>query len=290
LAGDSRGAWSMSGGTPRSISMRLSAIARKRGVPFQNVLTEFLIERLVVRLLSINSFKSAVVFKGGFVGMRAYDSPRYTVDLDALVQGVNLSRSHQIIINGVEMFSGDGVWFHFEKMLDLKTQGEYPGIRLSFRAGLGEKKKEDIIRAQIINFDMGVGDRVTPVSVQTECLLTKAEISWRVYPREVIVAEKLHSFFSRPLGNSRSKDLYDLFFHLPLCNAKKLRSAVNETFAGCKTIVPDDIPRTFSELRVTTLQQGWASATSGLREIGSFDETFKEVVRLLASRFPVSKS
>ena len=51
----------------------------------------------------------------------------------------------------------DGVWFRFEGQIDLATQGEYGGIRHSYRAGIGEVLK-NLKKAQVINFDLGIGD------------------------------------------------------------------------------------------------------------------------------------
>lgn len=57
---------------------------------------------------------------------------------------------------------------------------------------------EDIGRAQLVNFDIGVGDAVNPVTDKMDPLLEGDALSWQIYPREVIVAEKLHAFISRP--------------------------------------------------------------------------------------------
>ena len=35
----------------------------------------------------------------------------------------------------------DGVWLRYESQIDLATQGEYGGIRHSYRAGIGEVLK-----------------------------------------------------------------------------------------------------------------------------------------------------
>lgn len=75
----------MTSNISKPISKRLSNLSKKRGVNFLSILTEFLIERLVVRFLSSKELSSLFVFKGGYVGRRTYGSPRYTVDLDALL-------------------------------------------------------------------------------------------------------------------------------------------------------------------------------------------------------------
>lgn len=54
--------------------------------------------------------------------------------------------------------------------MDLATQGEYGGIRHTYRAGIGELLK-DIKRAQIINLDLGIGDPITPGPQKVEVKL-----------------------------------------------------------------------------------------------------------------------
>jgi hypothetical protein len=62
----------------RSITDKLSRIAKSLGVAYAKILTEFLLERLVLRLISSPELRGKVVFKGGYVSLRVYDSPRYT--------------------------------------------------------------------------------------------------------------------------------------------------------------------------------------------------------------------
>ena len=45
--------------------MRLSAIARGRAVAYEKVLTEFLLERLVARLIASHALGTKFIFKGG---------------------------------------------------------------------------------------------------------------------------------------------------------------------------------------------------------------------------------
>lgn len=73
-----------------SVTQKLANLAKKRGARFEHVATEFLIERLVRRLVADEKLVELLVFKGGFVGLRVYNSSRYTVDLDALLRKSNL--------------------------------------------------------------------------------------------------------------------------------------------------------------------------------------------------------
>lgn len=195
----------------RSILKRLSNLALKLNVSFLNISTEFLLERLVVRLLKNNELSDQLVFKGGYVALRVYNSPRFTVDLDALLKRGNMETMIKNAISSAEAHLNDAVWFRFEKIIDLKTQGEYGGRRLVFRSGIGPILK-DIRRAQLIQLDIGTGDPITPGPVNNELpeLLGPGRLSWQVYPIETSAAEKLHALITRGSENSRAKDIFDL--------------------------------------------------------------------------------
>jgi len=267
----------------RSISLRLSTIARQRAVPFERVQTEFLLERMVSRIMGSKKLAKCFVFKGGYVGRRAYASPRYTMDLNAIIFGAKISALQLEIINSIEKEIGDGIWFKFEKNEDLQTQGEYPGTRFIFRTGIGQMLTIQE-KSQKLSLDIGVNDFYISQKEEFLQLLNDQPISWTIYTKEVIVAEKLHSFLSRPLANSRSKDLFDLKFYLPMCSPKVLREAIKGTFKTRGMIVPKDIPEVFLNLRTKTLKKGWQSATSNIENISTFEEVFSEVVTLLRTR------
>ena len=176
------------------ITQKLLAHSQKTAVSFPHILTSFLIERLVARLVAKPALKTSLVFKGGFVGLRVYHNDRFTVDLDALLFKSDLRKTLVKVREAAETDISDGVWFVYENEADLATQGEYGGVRQVFRAGLGEKLK-NIKRAQIVNFDLGIGDPVTPgpVETTTNSLVLEQDFSWAVYPVETILAEKLHA-------------------------------------------------------------------------------------------------
>ncbi len=115
----------------------------------------------MARLVADKKLSQHLVFKGGFVGLRVYGSSRYTIDLDALLVKANLESILERTRQKAESDAGDSVWFRFEKQERLMTQGEYGGVRQSYRAGIGEILP-DLTRAQNIRFDLGIGDPITP--------------------------------------------------------------------------------------------------------------------------------
>ncbi|MGE3263129.1 MAG: nucleotidyl transferase AbiEii/AbiGii toxin family protein [Bacteriovoracia bacterium] len=262
-----------------SIRQRLANLSAQRKVQFSNLETAFLLERLVARIVATPSLQSAIVFKGGFVSLTVYDSPRYTIDLDALLVKSNLEKTLTEVKSAAETDISDGVWFHFESQIDLKTQGEYGGVRQVYRAGLGEKLK-NLSKAQVINFDLGIGDPVTPGprKLKIKSLLSDEELSWSVYPVETIIAEKIHALIANGDFNSRSKDVYDLSIFLDAADPKILAGAIQKTFKFRETQVPKSIAVDLLALRTDRLEKGWKSATASVANAPSFLDALHSVI------------
>ncbi|MBI2519309.1 MAG: hypothetical protein HYV97_02780 [Bdellovibrio sp.] len=53
----------------RSITQKLVNLAQKKGVAHPLVVTEFLIERLLARIISNQKLQTSLIFKGGYVGL-----------------------------------------------------------------------------------------------------------------------------------------------------------------------------------------------------------------------------
>ena len=115
-----------------SIRQKIIDFGKKLDVKPRDLETVFMIERLVARLVADKNLASHLVFKGGFVGLKIYESPRYTVDLDALLVKANIDETLERVKQQAEFDLNDGVWFRFESQIDLATQGEYGGIRHSY--------------------------------------------------------------------------------------------------------------------------------------------------------------
>jgi hypothetical protein len=219
------------------------------------------------------------------VGLRVYNSERYTVDLDALLVKANIDSTLALTKEKAEIDLDDGTWFKFEDQVDLATQGEYGGIRQIYRAGIGEILK-NTNKAQVIHFDLGVGDPITPgpQKIEIPSLLPKGEgISWSVYPIETICAEKLHALISHGNINSRSKDVHDLSVFLLKADAAVLSKALQKCFAFRETEMPESFSKTIKAINTTSLQRGWLSATATVPNAREFKEAFDSVVKQIAN-------
>lgn len=267
-----------------SIRQKLKSLSSKSGVRYYNVETVFLIERLVARLLTDKELSRRLVFKGGFVGLKVYNSPRYTVDLDALLTKANIEETLKMAKDKAETDIDDGVWFRFEDQIDLDTQGEYGGIRQVYRAGLGEVLK-NLKKAQIVHFDLGIGDPITPgpQDIETQSMLQNGEeFSWSVYPIETICAEKLHALISHGNENSRSKDVHDLAIFLKKADPKTLHKAIKRSFDYRETEIPSSLSSALKQLDTTTLERGWENAVASVKNAPSFKKAFETMIKLIA--------
>jgi len=266
-----------------SVRQKLVNLSHDLGIPYQNLETAFMLERLVARLVADETLHKHLIFKGGFVGLRVYDSLRYTVDVDALVVKADVSTTLEQARKRVESDLDDGVWFRFEDQVDLATQGEYGGIRQVYRAGIGEVLK-NLKKARIVHFDIGIGDPVTPgpLKVETPSLVSPNDgLSWSVYPIETIIAEKLHALIARGSINSRSKDVYDLAAFLPKADAKVLGKALKRCFDHRSTELPQNLAATLRAIDTKSLERGWISATASIPNRPEFETTFETVVGLI---------
>lgn len=58
-----------------SITAKLSALARAKAMPYDRLLTIFFIERAATRLVADPYLAEHLIFKGGYVNVRVYESP-----------------------------------------------------------------------------------------------------------------------------------------------------------------------------------------------------------------------
>jgi predicted nucleotidyltransferase component of viral defense system len=270
-----------------SIGAKLSKIAKMKGVSYQIISTSFLIERLLVRILRDKSLVNNLVFKGGYVGLRVYNSERYTVDLDALLLNADVKTTLEKTTKAIQSDIGDGTWFELETQIDLKTQGVYGGVRQLYRGGIGERPI-DIRKSQIIHFDLGIGDPITPspVLIQTAELIGGDEISWYIYPMETITAEKLETLIVRGGDNSRAKDVFDLYFYLPMADHEQLKIAIIKCFEFRKTEFPKDPVKFLNDIDTSLLKKGWMSAVASLKGAPNFETAFKFILIELEKIYP----
>jgi len=98
-----------------------------------------------------------------------------------------------------------------------------------------------------MQIDFGFGDAVQPAAMMKTFPVLLTEIPTpvpRMYPPEVVIAEKLHAMVVLDIGNSRMKDFYDVWYlaQTGSFELSTLRVAVRATFNRRRTQVPSDAP------------------------------------------------
>jgi hypothetical protein len=168
---------------------------------------------------------------------------RPTRDLDVLVRGDASARSLAAIFEHIceAPVEPDGVVFDAKaiRTTRIREEQEYEGVRVFLAAHLGNA----IIPLHV---DVGTGDTIVPAPVMTSypTLLDFAAPRLPIYPKETVVAEKLHAMVTLGHLNSRMKDFYDLWVMARefSFDGALLRKAIMATFERRGTSLPDEAP------------------------------------------------
>ena len=230
-------------GLARSVQVRLARHAREIGVDPNLVLTRYGVERYLYRL-SRSQYAEQFVLKGALL-MLAWlgETLRPTRDADLLGYGElendSLARIFREVC-GVEV-EPDAVTFDADSVAvaRIRENDSYGGRRVTVNGLLGAAR----LRVQV---DIGIGDAVTPEPQWMDYpgLLDLPRPRLRAYPRETVLAEKLHAMVLLGMRNSRMKDYFDVHALLreDAMDGHALASAIRATFTRRQTALPEGVP------------------------------------------------
>lgn len=228
---------------PASIGTRLRNFAVAKQTDLGFVFRRYAIERLLYRL-SVSSEREHFVLKGAMLFTAWLSDPfRPTQDLDLLGFGSDnvADVARRIAAVCATTVPDDGLVFDPSSIKAAAIRGnqEYGGVRVKLVAALARTK----IPMQI---DIGFGDAVTPAATEIEfpALLDLPAPRVRAYPKETVVAEKLHAITVLGAANTRLKDYYDLLALARLFefDGPVLRDAMTATFERRSASIPDAPP------------------------------------------------
>ena len=221
------------------------------------------LERAVARIELNVQLAEHLIFKGGLVLLKSYRSGRFTRDVDALALSISKAELSSLLSLALEVDLDDGLWFGDIQTREIQEQGRYGAYRFDCAFQIGDVGDTKIRKLPRIHIDIGFSDRLadTPAKQNMPSLLMhETPVSWRIYPMEYVVAEKLEILIQRGSSNSRAKDVYDLAFLIPLClDEKKLRDAIMKTFQNRDTSLPPSLVKAVEDLDVTVLKTAWPS-------------------------------
>jgi predicted nucleotidyltransferase component of viral defense system len=246
-----------------SVRQRLLNRSRETGENFNFVLQRYAGERFLYRL-GRSPHRDRFILKGAML-FAIWDDALYrqTRDLDFAAFG---SADAEVVARDMRAICAvavedDGLTFDADAIQaePIREGADYDGLRIRFTAALAGAR----IPMQI---DVGFADAIEPAAlVETyPTLLELPAPEVRAYPREAVVAEKLHAMVILGEANSRYKDFYDVYVLARefAFDGTQVTRSITATFKRRGTPVGDLIPAAlttefYSEARRSTLWRGF---------------------------------
>jgi predicted nucleotidyltransferase component of viral defense system len=225
-----------------SVRSRLLNVSKQRRQPFDLLLNNYVLERLLYRL-SQTKHRDRFILKGAMLLTKWFEDPlRPTRDLDFLGIGNDDQDEMVRVFQEICAISfNDGVVFDPKsiKIDRMREETEYGGLRITAMATVDTAKIRIVI-------DIAFGDSVEPglKEMDLPVLLDFPAPHLRAYARETVIAEKFQAMVMLGRANSRMKDLYDIWVLSRNFEFKgdKLPRAIAATFARRKTEIPKEPP------------------------------------------------
>jgi predicted nucleotidyltransferase component of viral defense system len=182
-------------------------ISKEYGLTFNSVMLHYFLESILKKIVQ-GKYGENLVFKGGFllsnvVGIES----RSTMDIDFLIRNLPVSEEKvsEMLAESLKEKEGDEIHHEILDISPIKEQDQYEGYRARILC------KFDNIR-QVVPLDIATGDVITPHSIQYSYVSVFGDdkILIKAYPIETMLAEKLHTIYTKGFLNSRNKDYYDL--------------------------------------------------------------------------------
>ena len=204
-----------------SLKAKIRNIAKKKNIPAQVILQNYMFERLLVRL-SASEYKEKFVLKGGMLGAAIVGlDNRATMDLDTTLK--NLPLTPEAIRSALEQICAvpfdDGVVFEIGAISPIREDDIYGGYRVALTA-----RFDTLITP--LSIDVSTGDVITPHAVQysfTQIFDDEQSYELWAYNIETVMAEKVETILRRGVFNTRPRDFYDAYI---LATTQKFDKAV----------------------------------------------------------------
>jgi len=241
--------------TPEQTFNALQRVARQEGRAVQELLTLYVLERFLARLVE-SPYADSFVLKGGVL-LASYGLRRPTRDVDMHAIDFVLDEEHcrEVVVTVATAEADDGVVFDSipTRIEPIRDEEEYSGLRVHVRAQLH--------RAQIaVKLDISTGDPISPsAQLVTMPQILGGEFTLMGHPPETIIAEKAVTILQRGATSTRWRDYMDLrsLSRSRSFSAGTLRGAIEAVakHRGVKLSAPSESLRGHDELA----QQKWAA-------------------------------
>ena len=268
---------------PASVQARIKNLARDSHRPYDELLRYFTIERFLYRM-SRSAHADQFVLKGALV-LYAWDlpggRPTRDIDLRCFMNGGLASLLEAVRAICVQPVPDDGIAFdpHTVRGEEVQEQVKYPGAQVLFVAFLGRSRVP-------MRLDVNFSDVIVPgaTTVAYPALLDMPAPRLRVYPSEVIVAEKVQAAVVLADINSRMKDFYDLWLlsRTQRFDGNSLAKALAATFDRRATPLPRTPLVAFGEGWIDAKRDLWAAFARRLPAGHHAPDNLADLLRVVA--------
>ena len=190
-----------------SFKSKMKDIAKKKGVPAQQVQQQYLLEE-ILKAIALSNYKDSFILKGGYlIGQIIGLDKRTTMDLDVTLKGITLNTDTLIsVFNKIVVLSESIFLFHVESAESIRGEDKYGGVRLKISASYEHLQ-------EYVFIDITTDDAITPRQIKYQVLsvFDGKEIDIWSYNLETILAEKIETILSRGELSTRPRDRYDVF-------------------------------------------------------------------------------
>jgi predicted nucleotidyltransferase component of viral defense system len=249
---------------PASVQARLKNKASRDGIPFNEILQYYGMERFLYRL-SQTQHVDDLILKGGlmFYGLEI-PMRRTTRDIDFLGTLENMQNNILSIFRdamSVE-YPADGILFNIKTLRLSQSQAEenQGGIRITFVGYLGKTRMP-------IQVDIGFSDELASGALNMHYPVLLNEMKQprlKGYPPESIISEKFHAMIRFADANSRWKDYYDIYLLAQTFefDSHVLSHAIKTTFDSRSEEFINQIPYGLRDEFAIANQENWESFLS----------------------------
>ena len=190
-----------------SFKSKMKDIAKKKGVPAQQVQQQYLLEE-ILKAIALSNYKDSFILKGGYlIGQIIGLDKRTTMDLDVTLKGITLNTDTLIsVFNKIVVLSESVFLFHVESAEPIRGEDKYGGVRLKISASYEHLQ-------EYVFIDITTDDAITPRQIKYQVLsvFDGKKIDIWSYNLETILAEKIETILSRGELSTRPRDRYDVF-------------------------------------------------------------------------------
>ena len=238
--------------TPAQLKGRLKNLANQHHADARTLMRLYMMERFLERI-SASNYRDNFIIKGGILVTSLIGvALRSTMDIDATIKNLNLSDEdiRRIVDEICTIDLQDDVKFQVKQLSRIMDEMDYPGIRVTLNAFLGNMPVP-------MKIDISTGDVITPREIhhQYKLLLEDRTILLWSYNLETLLSEKLQTVLARGQLNTRMRDFYDLYELSRIYRDKIDTVTLKSAFTA--TCVKRDIPNLLQDAPqvITKIQQ-----------------------------------